>query len=103
MGGPARSRRRSCSKVSEVISRLKGLVPEDKDLPLKPAPWTQDEADALHEMAQEFLWKKRLRYKQRGLRAKLAQWIVLVLGIPAALIYFFEPLERLLKLIRTKF
>lgn len=74
--------------------RLKGLVPSDRELPLKPAPWTQEEVDALHELAQNYLWQERFRKKS-------VKWIVLILGIPAALVYFFEPLERLIRIIRA--
>lgn len=58
-------------------------------------PWTQYEVEALHEMVREYLWMRRARKK--------ARWAILwILGAPAALLAFWEPLDRLWKLIGWK-
>lgn len=61
----------------------------------KPHAWTQEHVNALHEMVEEYLWMRKARKK--------AKWAILcILGAPAALLAFWEPLDRLLKLIGWK-
>lgn len=72
---------------------ITNLRKEDVDLDLKPAPWTQDEVDAMHEMVKKYIWAEQ--FKKRA-----AHWIVWGLGIPATIWYFVEPLERLVKFVR---
>lgn len=75
---------------------FRGSSQEPKeDVKFKRAPWTQDEQDALHDMVRDYMWTKTLRKK--------AGWFfVWFLGVPGAVLAFWEPLERLIKLFSWK-
>ena len=69
--------------------------PKEKDVELKRAPWTQDELDAVHAMVQEYMWARTFRKK--------ARWMLLwILGVPGAILAFWEPMEKLVKLFSWK-
>lgn len=86
----------------------RGLRKEDEELELTTAPWTNEETqalhkfvkdlskekqEALHDMLNEYMWSRILRRK--------AGWIVgWALGVPAAILAVWEPLERLFKVLR---
>lgn len=75
------------------MRRHLGKNPDGDRDPL-PEPWTQRDIDALHEMVQEF-------HNMKWFRRKLKWYGFGVLGIPAAILAFWEPVEKLLKLYKA--
>jgi hypothetical protein len=76
----------------------RGLRPEDREIEseMASAPWTAEETAALHEMVQEYMWTKTLRKK--------AKWfIVWFLGLPGVVLAFWEPMDKLFRLLARKF
>lgn len=55
--------------------------------------WTQRELNTLRRMVREYEMAK-------AMRKRIGWWILWVGGLPAALLYFWEPLEKLIKIIR---
>ena len=64
----------------------------EKD-PLETEPWTQQDVDLLHEMVRDY-------GHSRWLRKKVTWWFMWVLGLPSAVLMVWEPVVRLLKLLR---
>lgn len=79
---------------------LGGLRPsnkkhEEEKISWGHQPWTKEETEALHEMVREYMWARIFRRK--------AGWIIAwVLGVPGAILAFWEPLERLYRLFSRK-
>lgn len=73
----------------------RGLVEEDAELPLQPAPWTNDETEALHRMVREFLFMEQVR--KRG-----ARWAAFFLGVPGIILLLWDQFEKIWKLISWK-
>lgn len=72
----------------------RGLRPSDREDLRDEEPkalWTVEETDALHEMVKEYIWARRFR-------KKMGWYLAWILGVPGAILAFWEPLERLLKL-----
>ena len=68
-----------------------------------PEQWTQADLDALHNIIRESKTFAEIieNYKNsKWLKKQLVFWVGWGTGIPAAAIYFWEPLEKLIKLIR---
>lgn len=84
----------------------RGIRKEDEELPLATDPWQPQDFEKLHKLVRDYdelesflEERRRMRWLQRKLVIIFAWWV----AFPAALIYFFEPLERLWKLaIRLK-
>lgn len=56
-------------------------------------PWTQDEISMLHDMVRDY-------DRARWFRRQLKWWAIWVLGVPAAIVMFIEPIDRLIKLFK---
>jgi hypothetical protein len=58
-----------------------------------PEAWTQHELELLHEMVRDYSTMKLLK-------RKIWLWGVWLVGLPAAVLTVWEPLARLLKLLK---
>ena len=71
----------------------KDTSPEDQDFEGSNTPWTQQETHLLHEMVQEYA-------RMRWLKKKVVWWAVWILGLPSAALMVWEPIARLLKILK---
>lgn len=68
-----------------------------------PRPWTQKDTDILHEMVRDYnVLKEIVRdYENaRWFRRQAKWWAMWGLGIPAAMLSFWEPIVKLWHIIR---
>ena len=78
----------------------RGIRKEDADL-YKDAPWTAKDTENLHALAKRFetLEQMAVEYERMAwLKKKALAVFVWGLGVPTALLYFFDPIEKLAKI-----
>lgn len=66
---------------------------EDQPASLRGKSWSQHELDLLHEMVREY-------ENAKWFRGKAKWWALWFLGVPAAVLAFWEPIEKLWRLIK---
>jgi len=59
----------------------------------KAEPWTQEQLDLLHDMVKDY-------DRARWFRGQLKWWAVWIIGLPAATLAIWEPIEKLWRIIR---
>jgi len=67
--------------------------PEQASAPHGPEQWTQRDIALLHDMVRDY-------DRARWLRGQAKWWAVWVVGLPAACVAIWEPLEKLFRMIR---
>lgn len=80
----------------------RGLREDDKELPLQPAPWNQKDTDSLHLLLKRVATLEKIAdeyERMEWLKKKLTQIFVWGFGLPALLVYIFEPIEKIWKLL----
>lgn len=58
-----------------------------------PEPWSQRDLDMLHDMIHDY-------ENARWFRRQAKWWALWTLGLPAVILSFWDPIEKLIKLIR---
>lgn len=61
---------------------------ENDEIEFNNRPWTQREVDLLHAMVREYEFSRILRKRAKW-------WLLWWLGLPATILAFWDPLERL--------
>lgn len=81
----------------------RGIQKEDEKLPLATSPWESTDFEKLHKLVQHFetLEVVAEEYnRMQWLKRKAIAFFIWGLGVPTALLYFFDPLEKLLKIVQ---